>query len=123
MCRQSATVYLVKLPVLSGCSGLSLAERLVRLPDPRHRRGRRHPFVAVLLIATSAVMAGARSYAPIGQWARSAPQEALSRLGARLLTSFATFPWRARSHRHSSRRRRSIHRPTVASSLSNSLCR
>ncbi|WP_329538369.1 ISAs1 family transposase (plasmid) [Streptomyces sp. NBC_01450] len=64
-----------------------MAERLVRLPDPRHRRGVRHPFVAVLLIAASAVVAGARSYAAIGQWARSAPQQTLARLGARLLTS------------------------------------
>ena len=87
MCRQSATVCLFKSPVLAGCSGLSLAERLVGLPDPRHRRGLRHPFVAVLLIASSAVIAGARSYAAIGQWARSAPQEALARLGARMLTS------------------------------------
>ncbi|WP_225321033.1 transposase family protein [Streptomyces luteolifulvus] len=87
MCRQSATVCLVKSPVLVGCSGLSLAERLVRLPDPRHRRGVRHPFVAVLLIAASAVVAGARSYAAIAQWARSAPQQALARLGARLVTS------------------------------------
>ncbi|WP_405855417.1 ISAs1 family transposase [Streptomyces sp. NBC_01515] len=87
MCRQSATVCLVKSPALAGCSGLSLAERLVRLPDPRHRRGVRHPFVAVLLIAASAVVAGARSYAAIGQWARNAPQPALARLGARLLTA------------------------------------
>ncbi|MEN8655570.1 ISAs1 family transposase [Streptomyces sp. 21So2-11] len=68
-------------------SGLNLADRLVRLPDPRHRRGRRHSFVSVLLIAASAVVAGARSYAAIGQWARNAPQDALARLGARLLTS------------------------------------
>ena len=87
MCRQSATVCLIKSPSLAGCSELSLAERLVRLPDPRHRRGVRHPFVAVLLIAASAVVAGARSYAAIGQWARSAPQWTLARLGARLLTS------------------------------------
>ncbi|MFE1045457.1 ISAs1 family transposase [Streptomyces olivaceus] len=87
MCRQSAAVCLVKSPSLAGCSGLSLAERLVRLPDPRRRRGLRHPFVAVLLIAASAVAAGARSYAAIGQWARSAPQQTLARLGARLLTS------------------------------------
>ncbi|MFK0295235.1 transposase family protein [Streptomyces sp. NPDC090442] len=53
---------------------MPLAERLVRLPAPRHRRGVRHPFAAVLLIAASAVVAGARSYAAIGQWARSAPQ-------------------------------------------------
>ncbi|MEU5307001.1 ISAs1 family transposase [Streptomyces noursei] len=87
MCRHSATVCLVKSSLLSGCSRLPLAERLIRLPDPRCRRGRRHPFVSVLLVAASAVVAGARSYAAIGQWARNAPQEALARLGARLLTS------------------------------------
>lgn len=84
MCRRSATVCLVKSPALAGCSGLSPAERLVGLPDPRHRRGVRHPFVAVLLIAASAVVAGARSYAGIGQWARNAPRPAPARLGARL---------------------------------------
>ncbi|WP_353962472.1 transposase family protein [Streptomyces sp. NBC_00620] len=87
MCRQSARVCLVKSPVLTGRSGLLLAEWLVRLPDPRCRRGRRHPFVAVLLIAASAVAAGALSYAAIGQWARSAPQQTLARCGARPLTS------------------------------------
>lgn len=39
MCRQAATVWLVKTPSSAGCSGLSSAERLVRLPDPRQRRG------------------------------------------------------------------------------------
>ncbi|MFI0716856.1 transposase family protein [Streptomyces inhibens] len=39
------------------------------LADPRHRRGKRHPFVSVLLIACSAVLTGARSFAAIGQWA------------------------------------------------------
>lgn len=87
MCRQSATICLVKSPLLGECSALPLAEYLVRLPGPRHRRGKRHPFVAVLLITASAVVAGARSYAAIGQWARSAPQQKPARLGARLLTS------------------------------------
>ncbi|MGM9470142.1 transposase family protein [Streptomyces murinus] len=87
MCRQSATVCLVKSPAMAGCSELSLVERLVRLPDPRRRRGRRHPFVAVLLVSACAVVAGALSYTAIAQWARNAPQETLARCGARLLTS------------------------------------
>jgi predicted transposase YbfD/YdcC len=58
-------------------------DRLRVLRDPRRRRGVRHPFVAVLLVAASAVIAGARSYAAIGQWAANAPQHALARLGAR----------------------------------------
>ncbi|GAA2237349.1 ISAs1 family transposase [Kitasatospora cystarginea] len=83
MCRQSATVCLIKSPALDGVAGLSLVERLRLLPDPRRRRGVRHPFVAVLLVATAAVVAGARSYAAIGQWAANAPQHTLARLGAR----------------------------------------
>ncbi|MBV6699496.1 ISAs1 family transposase [Kitasatospora aureofaciens] len=55
------------------------------MPDPRRRRGVRHPFVAVLLVAASAVVAGARSYAAIGQWSANAPQHALARLGARVV--------------------------------------
>ncbi|WP_327241110.1 ISAs1 family transposase [Streptomyces sp. NBC_01320] len=83
MCRQSATVCLVKPPTLAGVAVLPLVERLRLLPDPRRRRGVRHPFVAVLLVAASAVVAGARSYAAIGQWSTSAPQHTLARLGAR----------------------------------------
>ncbi|WP_197085358.1 ISAs1 family transposase [Saccharothrix sp. ST-888] len=69
--------------------GLSLVERLRLLPDPRRRRGVRHPFVAVLLVAASAVIAGARSYAAISQWATNAPQLALARLGARVVGSLS----------------------------------
>ncbi|GAA2770959.1 MULTISPECIES: ISAs1 family transposase, partial [Streptomyces] len=83
MCRKSATVCLVKSPALGGVTGLSLVERLRLLPDPRRRRGVRHPFVGVLLVAACAVVAGAQSFAAIGQWAASAPQHALARLGAR----------------------------------------
>ncbi|MEU1599907.1 ISAs1 family transposase [Streptomyces sp. NPDC005708] len=65
-----------------------LAERLATLPDPRDRRGVRHPFVSVLLVACSAVVAGARSFAAIGQWARNAPQDTLAPLGARTTSVF-----------------------------------
>ncbi|WP_432758367.1 ISAs1 family transposase [Streptomyces virginiae] len=57
------------------------AVRLSALPDPRHRRGMRHTFASVLLTAACAVLAGARSYLAIGQWARHAPQDTLARLG------------------------------------------
>ena len=61
MCRQSATVCLVKSPTRQHRVTGGLAERLATLADPRCRRGKRHPFVAVLLIACSAVVSGARS--------------------------------------------------------------
>ncbi|MFE0202929.1 hypothetical protein [Streptomyces sp. NPDC058985] len=46
--------------------------------------------MSVPLIACSAVLAGARSFAAIGQWARNAPQDALARLGVRTTTVFST---------------------------------
>jgi predicted transposase YbfD/YdcC len=89
MCRQSATVCLIKSPTRADRSAKTLVERLAALPDPRARRGRRHPLLSVLLVAASAVLAGARSYAAIGQWAASAPQHALARLGSRRAGVFA----------------------------------
>ncbi|WP_431961995.1 transposase family protein [Actinacidiphila sp. bgisy160] len=50
MCRQSATVCLTKSPSRQHRSIGPLALRLQTLADPRSRRGRRHPFVAVLLV-------------------------------------------------------------------------
>ncbi|WP_382466316.1 transposase family protein [Streptomyces noursei] len=85
MCRQAATVCLAKSPALEDAAGLSLVERLQLLPDPRRRRGLRHPFAAVLLVVASAVVTGARSYRAMGQWSTNAPQPALARLGARVV--------------------------------------
>ncbi|MGY3200287.1 putative transposase YbfD/YdcC [Streptomyces sp. TE5632] len=45
--------------------------------------------MAVLLVAACAVTSGARSWTAIGQWARSAPQETLVRLGARTTGALA----------------------------------
>ncbi|MET8129301.1 ISAs1 family transposase [Streptomyces sp. NPDC005065] len=84
MCRKSATVCLIKSPVLGGVTGLSLVERLRLLPDPRRRRGVRPPFVGVLLVAACAIVASSQSFAAIGQWAANAPQHALAQLGARV---------------------------------------
>ncbi len=58
-----------------------LLERLGQLPDPRGRRGRRHPLPGLLVIAAVAVLAGARSFAAIGQLSRKLPQATLARLG------------------------------------------
>jgi predicted transposase YbfD/YdcC len=58
-----------------------LLERFGQLPDPRGRRGRRHPLAGSLVIAAAAVLAGARSFAAIGQFSRTLPQATLARLG------------------------------------------
>ncbi|MGW3742118.1 ISAs1 family transposase [Streptomyces sp. NPDC005146] len=42
-----------------------------------------------MLVACSAVVAGAKSFAAIGQWASQAPQDTLARLGTRTATAFA----------------------------------
>ncbi|WP_324289650.1 transposase family protein [Streptomyces sp. H27-G5] len=81
MCRQSDIVCLFKSPSRGLRELPGVAARLACLPDPRARRGRLHSLVSVLLTAACAVLAGARSYAAIGQWARHAPQDTLARLG------------------------------------------
>lgn len=88
MCRQSAMVCQVESVLAVPQPGAGLVERLGQLPDPRGRRGRRHTMMSVLLIAAAAVVAGARSYAAIGQWAKNAPQAALARVNARVLPVF-----------------------------------
>jgi predicted transposase YbfD/YdcC len=54
---------------LSVAQSIRLLQALSAVPDPRRRRGRRYSLQSILLIAISAVLAGARSYAAIGDWA------------------------------------------------------
>src|SRR3954447_8660500 len=59
---------------LSAAESIRLVQALKTVPDPRHRRGRRHGLQSVLLLALQAVMAGASSWVAIAQWAVIAPQ-------------------------------------------------
>jgi predicted transposase YbfD/YdcC len=61
----------------------SLAEHLAGVPDPRDRRGVRHSLTSLLLAAVAAVLAGARSFTAIGEWAADAPPAVLAALGVR----------------------------------------
>lgn len=88
MCRQFSTVCLIESPTRQHRAIAGLPPRLATLPDPRDRRGRRHPFMSLLLVAWSAVTAGARSFTAIGQWARNAPQDTLARLGTWTTSAF-----------------------------------
>lgn len=59
-----------------------LFDVLGRILDHRKRRGVRHPLVHVLSVATCAVLAGARSFQAIAQWAADLDVEARKTLGA-----------------------------------------
>src|SRR5947208_8163216 len=59
---------------LSAVESVGLVQALRVIPDPRHRRGRRHGLQSVLLLALQAVMAGASSWIAIAQWAATALQ-------------------------------------------------
>ncbi|MFI1294177.1 ISAs1 family transposase [Streptomyces sp. NPDC020792] len=56
---------------------------MATVPDPRARRGIRHPWTALLTAAAAAVLAGAASITAIGEWVADAPQRALALLGFR----------------------------------------
>jgi DDE_Tnp_1-associated len=56
---------------------------LSAIPGPRACSGRRHPLIAILALAAAAVLAGARSFAAIAEWAADAPQPVRAGLGAR----------------------------------------
>lgn len=56
---------------------------LATVPDPRARRGIRHPWTAMLTAAAAAVLAGAASITAIGEWVADAPQGVLALLGFR----------------------------------------
>jgi len=55
----------------------------VQVPDPRDPRGVRHTLTSLLLSAVAAVLAGARSFAAVGEWVTDAPPQVLAALGIR----------------------------------------
>ena len=68
-----------KLP-LEGEGGLFPV--LGTIPDPRKPRGIRHGVQSILAIAVCAVLAGARSFIAIAEWAEDQSQEILEKLGS-----------------------------------------
>ena len=61
--------------------GRSLLEAFAEVPEPRQRRGRRHPLPALLALAAAAMLSGARSLYAIAQWGRLQPPEVVRALG------------------------------------------
>ena len=58
-----------------------LLAMLARLADPRHRRGVRHRLAVIVGLALCAVVAGARSFTAIAEWAADADEQTLRMLG------------------------------------------
>src|SRR5215831_10875926 len=54
---------------------------LAAVPDPRARRGVRHQLAVILGLAVCAVLAGARSFTAIAEWAADADQGTRDALG------------------------------------------
>src|SRR6201997_4324698 len=69
-------------PILPAARSRYLLELLAQVPDPRKRRGRRHPLAGLLAVGIGAVIAGSKSFAAIGQWAADAGPDVLAVLGA-----------------------------------------
>lgn len=59
----------------------SLLEVVASVPDPRKRRGIRHQLSVVLAVGIAAVVAGARSFAAIGEWVADQDSDTLAMLG------------------------------------------
>lgn len=65
---------------------------LAAVADPRHARGVRHQLVTVLAAAVCAVLAGARAYVGIAEWAHDLPVSVRVRIGVgRRAPSESTF--------------------------------
>jgi hypothetical protein len=58
-----------------GCRSQYLLDLLAQVPDPRKKRGRRHPLAGRLAVGIAAVIGGSRSFAAIGRWAADAGPE------------------------------------------------
>ena len=58
-----------------------LIEVLAEIPDVRSHHGKRHPLVAILALACSAMLCGYRSYTAIAEWGRYYGEDLVRALG------------------------------------------
>ena len=59
----------------------SLATIVAQIPDPRARRGRRHPWTALLLLVVVGLLCGANSQRALARWGQNIGRARLRRLG------------------------------------------
>ncbi len=84
--------HLVELAADAARERAGLLGMLARVADPRRRRGVRHRLAVILGLALCAVVAGARSFTAIAEWAADADEQTLSMLGVRgVVPSESTF--------------------------------
>ncbi len=67
-----------------------LLDLLATVPDPRARRGVRYPLAGVLAVAVTAVLAGARSFVAIGEWAADLSGPCLAQIGLNMAPEEST---------------------------------
>ena len=77
----------------------SLFAALDQVPDFRHASGKRHRLQAILALAVSAMLCGARSLSAIAQWGRDYGPELTEWLGFPLRKGRVRTPWVATLHR------------------------
>ena len=76
-----AIAQLLTLAQAAGTDRKRLLPVLAAVPDPRARRGVRHRLAVILGLAVCAVLAGARSFTAIAEWAADADRSTLETLG------------------------------------------
>jgi len=81
-CHEDSRPLMTSSPITGAARSRYLLDLLSQVPDPRKRRGRRHPLAGLLAVGIAAVIAGSRSFAAIGQWAADAGPGTLAVLGA-----------------------------------------
>lgn len=69
--------------VLASPAAGSLLALLAEIPDPRGRKGRRHPLAAMLAAIVCGILTGARGYKAIAQWSRAQSSSVWQALGFR----------------------------------------
>ncbi|MDQ1537892.1 MAG: hypothetical protein QOE58_2285 [Actinomycetota bacterium] len=69
------------LAAMAAVSPQGLMEALSSVADPRRRRGVRHRFISILALCACAVLAGARSFVAIAEWALDLSQLLRAKLG------------------------------------------
>ncbi|MGY2745390.1 ISAs1 family transposase [Arthrobacter sp. UYCu723] len=68
-------------PVKSSLTPGTMREVLASVPDPRKRRGIRYGLAGILILAVCAMLAGAKSFAEIAEWAADTGRKPLARAG------------------------------------------